>query len=105
MAVRKRFIDFRAIGVVNFLEYFSSGLLSSVSPYIYSGFELHSLTGPASVIASLISALAKFPSAKLMDLWGRPQAFGVGVGFLTLGLVFMATCKNVKTYFAAEVFY
>ena len=63
------------------------------------------MTGLTSVIASLISALVKFPYAKLMDIWGRPQAFGVGVGFLTLGLVMMAACKNVQTYCAAQVFY
>ncbi|KAJ5698781.1 hypothetical protein N7462_000786 [Penicillium macrosclerotiorum] len=93
------------VWIVNFLEYFSSGLLSTLSPYIYSDFEMHSLTGLTSVIASLISALIKFPYAKLMDIWGRPQAFGVSVGFLTLGLVMMAGCKNVQTYCAAQVFY
>lgn len=87
------------------MEYFSSGLLSVLSPYIYSGFQLHSLTGLTSVIASLVSALIKFPYAKLMDIWGRPQAFALGVGFLTLGLVMMAACQNVQTYCAAQVFY
>lgn len=91
--------------VVNFLQYFSSGMLGVLSPYIYSDFQLHSLTGLTSVIASLISALIKFPYAKLMDIWGRPQAFGVSVGSLTLGLVMMAACKNVQTYCAAQVFY
>lgn len=66
---------------------------------------MHSLTGLTSVIASLIAALVKFPYAKLMDIWGRPQAFGLGVGFLTLGLIMMAACKNVQTYCAAQVFY
>ncbi|CAI7592849.1 unnamed protein product [Penicillium bialowiezense] len=93
------------VWIVNFLEYFSSGLLSVLSPYIYSGFQLHSLTGLTSVIASLVSALIKFPYAKLMDIWGRPQAFALGVGFLTLGLVMMAACQNVQTYCAAQVFY
>jgi hypothetical protein len=53
---------------MNFFEYFSSGLLSSLSPYIYSGFVLHYLTTVASVIASLISALVNFLYAKLMDI-------------------------------------
>jgi hypothetical protein len=61
---------------MNFFEYFSSGLLSSLSPYIYSGFVLHYLTGLASVIASLISALVKFPYAKLMDIWGQVRPVG-----------------------------
>ncbi|KAJ5093405.1 hypothetical protein N7456_009266 [Penicillium angulare] len=91
--------------VVNFLEYFSSGLLSTLSPYIYSDFQMHSLTGITTVIASIVSAMIKFPYAKVMDIWGRPQAFGIGVGLLTLGLVMMAACKDVKTYCAAQVFY
>lgn len=49
--------------------------------------------------------MVKFPYAKLMDIWGRPQAFAVAVGSLTLGLVMMAACKNVQTYCAAQVFY
>ncbi|KAJ5082755.1 hypothetical protein N7532_011798 [Penicillium argentinense] len=93
------------VWVVNFLQYFSSGLLGVLSPYIYSSFQLHSLTGLTTVIASLVSALIKFPYAKLMDIWGRPQAFGFSVGSLTLGLVMMAACKNVQTYCAAQVFY
>jgi hypothetical protein len=40
-----------------------------------------------------------------MDIWGRPQAFGLGASILTLGLVMMAACKNVQTYCAAHVFY
>ncbi|KAJ5643807.1 uncharacterized protein N7484_006314 [Penicillium longicatenatum] len=93
------------IWVVNFLDYFSSGLLGVLSPYIYSGFEMHALTGLTTVIASLVSAMIKFPYAKVMDIWGRPQAFGIGVALLTLGLVMMAACKNVQTYCAAQVFY
>ncbi|OJJ48028.1 hypothetical protein ASPZODRAFT_64155 [Penicilliopsis zonata CBS 506.65] len=93
------------VWIVNFLEYFSSGLLSSLSPYIYSDFELHSLTGLTGVIASLVSALVKFPYAKLMDIWGRPQAFSLAVLSLTMGLIMMAACKNVQTYCAAQVFY
>lgn len=57
------------------------------------------------MIASLVAALVKFPYAKLMDIWGRPQAFATGVGFMTLGLVMMAACKNVQTYCAAQVFF
>lgn len=72
---------------------------------MYSGFALHSLTGITQVIASLVSALVKFPFAKLMDIWGRPQAFALGIGFMTIGLIMMAACKNVQTYCAAQVFY
>ncbi|KAJ5224516.1 MFS general substrate transporter [Penicillium citrinum] len=91
--------------IVSFLQDFSSGMLGVLSPYVYSDFQLHSLTGLTLVIASLISALIKFPYAKLMDIWGRPQAFALSIGSLTLGLVMMSACKNVQTYCAAQVFY
>lgn len=64
---------------------------------------MHALTGLTTVIASLVSAMIKFPYAKIMDIWGRPQAFGIGVGLLTLGLVMMlmliiATCLYLITW-------
>ncbi|OGE56835.1 hypothetical protein PENARI_c002G08437 [Penicillium arizonense] len=51
-------------------------IASPLSPYIYKGFELHSMIGLASVFASLISALVKFPYAKLMDIWGQLKPVG-----------------------------
>ncbi|KAK4499148.1 hypothetical protein PRZ48_009660 [Zasmidium cellare] len=45
------------------------------------------------------------PFAKLIDIWGRTQCFGLGIGFTTLGLILMAACTNVQTYAAAQIFY
>lgn len=84
---------------------FSSGVVGTLIPYETSRFEQHSLTATTTIMSSLVSALIKLPYAKLMDIWGRPQAFGMMVIVMTLGLIMMAACKNVETYCAAMVFY
>lgn len=84
---------------------FSSGVVGTLIPYETSRFKQHSLTATTTIMSSLVSALIKLPYAKLMDIWGRPQAFGVMVTVMTLGLVMMAACENVETYCAAMVFY
>ena len=93
------------IWLVVFMEAFSSGVTSTLTPYVYSAFELHSLTALTSVISTLIAGLFKFPYAKIIDIWGRAQGFVVMIAFLTLGFIMMAACKNVQTYCAAQVFY
>lgn len=91
--------------LVQFILAFSSGITGTLTPYVTSSFQEHSLTALTSVIANLISGLWKLPYAKLMDIWGRPQALSLGVVAITVGLIMMAGCNNVATYCAAQVFY
>jgi hypothetical protein len=56
-------------------------------------------------MSSIIGGLVQLPLAKVLDIWGRPQGYALMVFFLTMGLVMMASCKNVETYAAAQVFY
>ncbi|TEY63554.1 hypothetical protein BOTCAL_0154g00150 [Botryotinia calthae] len=93
------------IWIVEFLLTCASGLAGTLTPYVTSSFQAHSLTATTSIISSLIAGLIKLPYAKLMDIWGRPQAFCVMVASFTLGMVMMAGCNDVKTYYAAQVFY
>lgn len=76
-----------------------------MTPYVTSSFKEHSLTAVTSVLSSIIGGLSKLPLAKILDVWGRPQGFAIMVAFLTIGLIMMAGCNNVKTYAAAQVFY
>ena len=76
-----------------------------LTPYVTSSFQAHSLTAATSIMSSLIGGLVQLPLAKILDIWGRPQGFAVMVFCLTIGLVMMAACNNVKTYAAAQVFY
>lgn len=84
---------------------YSSGIASTLTPYVTSSFEAHSLTALTSVISSLVAGLFKLPYAKLIDIWGRPQGFALVVSCMVIGFIMMAACNNVKTYCAAQVFY
>lgn len=79
-----------------------AGLLT---PFVTSSFQTHSLTATTGIMAGLIGGLIKLPLAKVLDIWGRPHGFAAMVFCLTIGLVMMAACQNVKTYAAGQVFY
>jgi hypothetical protein len=55
-------------------------------------------------MASIIGGLAKIPLAKILDTWGRPQGMSLMLFVWVMGYIMMATCKNVQTYAAAQVF-
>lgn len=77
----------------------------TMTPYVTSSFEAHSLTAYTYIMSSLISGLFTLPLAKILDIFGRPQGFLLMVGFLTLGLVMMAKCNSVQVYAAAQIFW
>ena len=77
----------------------------TLSAYVTSSFQGHSLYATTSVMSSLIGGLTKLPLAKVIDIWGRPHGYLMMVICLTVGLIMMAGCQNVETYAAAQVFY
>ncbi|ESZ96306.1 siderochrome-iron transporter [Sclerotinia borealis F-4128] len=93
------------IWIIEFMLSFASGITGTLTPYVTSSFEAHSLTATTSIISGIIAGLIKLPYAKLMDIWGRPQVFCLMVASWTLGMVMTAGCNDVKTYCAAQVFY
>jgi MFS family permease len=90
---------------IAFILSFTSGCVSTLTPYVTSSFQQHSLTALTNVISSIVAGLWKLPYAKIMNIWGRPQALCIGVSCTVLGLIMMAGCNNVQTYCAAQVFY
>lgn len=91
--------------VVTFVLSFESSILSVMTPYVTSSFQMHSLTATTSILSNIIGGLSKLPMAKILDIWGRPQGFALSVFIMTLGVIMMAGCNNVETYAAAQVFY
>jgi MFS family permease len=91
--------------IIQFVLAFGNSIVVTLTPYVTSSFQLHSLTALTNVVSTVVAGIWKLPYAKIMDIWGRPQALCVGVGCLTMGLIMMAGCKNVQTYCAAQVFY
>lgn len=92
------------IWVLCFIDAIENGMTALLNPYVVSEFRAHSLTAATSIMASLIGGIFKLPLAKIIDVWGRPQGFILMVGCMTIGMIMMASCNNVATYAAAEVF-
>jgi MFS family permease len=91
--------------LIQFMMSFFSGCVGTLTPYVTSSFQEHSLTALTGVISSLVAGLWKLPYAKIMNIWGRPVALLIGVHCYVMGLIMMAACGNVKTYCAAYTFY
>lgn len=93
------------IWVIFFVYSMQSQVIYSLNPYVTSAFQSHSLTPTVTIFSSIIGGVGKLTLAKILDVWGRPQGFGIAVFFLTVGLITMAGCGNVETYAAAQVFW
>lgn len=83
----------------------SSGIIGTLTPYVTSSFKSHSLTATTQIVSSMVSGIIILPYSKLLNMWGRPQCYVLTVCSMTVGLVMMAACNDVKTYCAAQVFY
>lgn len=91
--------------LIQFFMSFAGSTSSTLTPYVTSSFQQHSLTALAGVISSLVAGIWKLPYAKIMNIWGRPFALCIGVGCYIIGLILMASCNNVKAYCAAQTFF
>lgn len=91
--------------IVTFVDAMQQGASFSLGAYVTSSFALHSLTAYTGVMSGIIGGVLKLPLAKILDIFGRPQGYGIMIGFLTLGLVMMAACNSVQVYAAAQIFY
>ena len=91
--------------LIQFMMSFFSGCVSTLTPYVTSSFQEHSLTALTGVISGLVAGLWKLPYAKIMNIWGRPWALVIGIICYIMGLIMMAGCNNVQTYCAAYTFY
>ncbi|KAJ5374648.1 hypothetical protein N7517_006654 [Penicillium concentricum] len=87
--------------------YFTYAWISSVdgslSTYVASSFQQHSLSGLPTAIADAFSAAVFLPVAKMMDTWGRAEGFLVMSICATVGLILMASCNSFPLYCAANV--
>ncbi|KAI0123171.1 putative transporter [Xylariales sp. AK1849] len=84
---------------------FRLSVLASLTPFVTSSFQSHSLLTVISIVANAMTAAVYIPMAKMLDVWGRAEAFLLMVAFSTLGLILMATSNNLAMFCAAEVFY
>ncbi|UKZ82205.1 hypothetical protein TrVFT333_009989 [Trichoderma virens FT-333] len=96
---------FAMIWVIYFVDSMQQGTTGTLTPWVTSAFQQHSLTPTVSVMSSIIGGVFKLTLAKVLDIFGRPQGYAISILFTTLGLIMMAGCNNVETYAAAQVFY
>lgn len=80
-----------------------SAVDGSLSTYVASSFQQHSLSGLPTAIADAFSAAVFLPVAKMMDTWGRAEGFLVMSICATVGLILMASCNSFPVYCAANV--
>ncbi|AEO55705.1 general substrate transporter [Thermothelomyces thermophilus ATCC 42464] len=96
---------FLNIWLLYFVNAFQSAILNSLTPYVTSDFESHSLLNVIDIVAGSMTAAVFIPLSKILDIWGRAEGFVIMVVFATLGLVLMAACDGLAMFCAANVFY
>ncbi|WWC97686.1 hypothetical protein V866_004570 [Kwoniella sp. B9012] len=84
---------------------FESSVTSNLGPYIVSGFEAHSLIPIISIVADIMGAVTYLTVGRAVNVFGRLKGLIVLVGLATIGMILSATCNNIATYCAAQVFY
>ncbi|KAL1979369.1 hypothetical protein VTN96DRAFT_6097 [Rasamsonia emersonii] len=94
-----------SVFLIFFIDSFQQETTGSLSPYVTSAFKDHALLSTTSVLTSIIGGVAKLPIARIIDVWGRPEGFVLMTLLCTLGLILMASCRNIETYAAAQVIY
>ncbi|KAL1749002.1 major facilitator superfamily domain-containing protein [Schizophyllum fasciatum] len=84
---------------------FQSSITSNLSAFVTSDFESHSLLPVIAIVSNVMSAATYMVVAKVLNLWDRSIGLAVMTMFATLGLILSATCKDIGTYCASQVFY
>ncbi|VEU22187.1 DEKNAAC103186 [Brettanomyces naardenensis] len=94
---------FIAMWLVYLLNAFQTATAGNLVPYVTSDCGDHSLLTVIDVVANSLTAAVFIPLAKFLDLWGRAEGFLVMAVFSELGLILMATSKDLPTFCAANV--
>ena len=94
-----------SVFIIMFVNSLQMQISFNVLPYVTSSFSLHSLTATTGVVSSIVGGVSRLPLARLLDVVGRGEGFVLMVFLTTIAIIMMATCNNVETYAAAQVFY
>lgn len=76
---------------------------SNLAPYVTSSFQRHGLTATTGIVASIAGGVSQLPFAKILNVFGRMEAYILAHALCCFGLILMAVCRNVETYAAAQV--
>ncbi|KAI1653979.1 MFS general substrate transporter [Daldinia decipiens] len=95
---------FALLWLVSFVSALLSSIDSSLSPYVTSSFSRHGLLAVINIAARVIGGVVTLSLGKLIDIRGRMEGFVGSLLLITVGMIMKATCQNVETYAAAQVF-
>ncbi|KAI2622800.1 MFS general substrate transporter [Hypomontagnella submonticulosa] len=95
---------FALLWLVSFVSALLSSIDTALSPYVTSSFSKHGLLAVINIAARVIGGVVTLSVGKLIDIRGRMEGFIGSLLLITLGMIMKATCQNVETYAAAQVF-
>lgn len=78
---------------------------SNLSLYAYTEFQTAPALTTAYILAAIIGGILRVPIAKLINIWGRAEAFSIFVGFYVLGMILLAASNGPNTYAAGYTLY
>lgn len=93
------------IWVCFFMLALQQGMTTTFNARAYADFALAPQLTTAAVVASIVGGIIKLPIAKLLNLWGRAEAFLFFVGVYELGMIILASCTGSNGYAAGYVLY
>ncbi|KAH8204339.1 hypothetical protein TruAng_001502 [Truncatella angustata] len=90
---------------VTFVLIFTLYIVDALSPYVTSYFSKHGLLANLNIPSRIIGGVVLLPVSKIIDLRGRTEGFIGSIFLIVIGMIMKATCQNVETYAAAQIFY
>ncbi|CAK7275562.1 hypothetical protein SEPCBS119000_006745 [Sporothrix epigloea] len=89
-----------------FLIYYFMGALDfQLRFYLYSTFYAAPQITQANLVAGIIGGIIGVPISKLLNTWGRAEAFVLLITIYTIGLAALAGCTGPASYAAGNVFF
>ncbi|KAI5862959.1 siderophore iron transporter mirB [Durotheca rogersii] len=101
---RALWTTFVLLWIVSFVSDLLSSVEGALSPYVTSAFARHGLLGVINIAARVIGGVVTLSLGKIIDIRGRMEGFIGSLFLITIGMIMKATCQNVETYAAAQVF-
>ncbi|KAJ5015432.1 Siderophore iron transporter [Colletotrichum sp. SAR 10_99] len=93
------------IWITSYTHSMQQQMNSNLAPYVTSSFQRHGLTATTGIVASIAGGVSQLPFAKILNVFGRVEAYILAHALCCFGLILMAVCRNVETYAAAQVFW
>jgi MFS family permease len=94
-----------SLWLVSFAAAFLGAVEGALSPYVTSAFSSHGLLSTISIASRVIGGVVTLAIGKFINIRGRRDGFIAGLLLVIIGMIMKATCQNVETYAAAQVFY